>query len=322
VESEERIVKYLLGELSSEEAERIERECFGNEKFAETVFVTEDELVDQYVRGELSVDERNRFEQFYLTTAARHDRLAVARTLKQQFGRVPVVLLSPRESIAGSEKTLSVFDTFRPRHLLTFPLVGYALAAIALVVVSFGLWRLLRYQDRKAQIAETMRQSGTPQPTPTTSTEIATPNPLTTPDATPASSMASPSPQTSPGNEHKPQDVEPKFALISFTLRPGALRDPLAGEHVLKLPTQTRTVLLRFVLNDNAKQIYTVEIQTADGHVALVRRRVEAAWSNNETVLSLRAPASIFSSGDYVGRALDASNQTAASYVFRIEKTN
>ncbi len=78
--TDERTTAYLLEELSEREAEEFEEQCFAQPEWPASVDSAEDDLVEAYVRKELSPDRRKRFEKYYLTTAARKERVLFARS--------------------------------------------------------------------------------------------------------------------------------------------------------------------------------------------------------------------------------------------------
>jgi len=79
--TEERTIAYLLEELPAEEMELFEDECFAKESWPEEVDSIEGDLIDAYLRRELSPERRERFENNYLTTSARQERVAHAAAL-------------------------------------------------------------------------------------------------------------------------------------------------------------------------------------------------------------------------------------------------
>jgi hypothetical protein len=79
--TDERINAYLLGELTEEEAERFEDECFAGENWPGQINLAEEDLIDEYLRGGLTQERRQRFEQNYLTTDARVERVRMAAAL-------------------------------------------------------------------------------------------------------------------------------------------------------------------------------------------------------------------------------------------------
>ena len=76
--TDERIVAYLLKELPDEDMERFEDECFEQESWPAQLDAVEDDLIEDYLRQELAPERRARFEQNYLTTAARRERVRMA----------------------------------------------------------------------------------------------------------------------------------------------------------------------------------------------------------------------------------------------------
>ena len=75
--------RYLLGTAPPEVREEIDRRLFSEDKmFWEQLCLIEDELVDDYITGELDQDERERFEQSFLISAERRERVEFARTLR------------------------------------------------------------------------------------------------------------------------------------------------------------------------------------------------------------------------------------------------
>jgi anti-sigma factor RsiW len=78
---DERINAYLLGELPEEEAERFEDECFAGENWPGQLNLAEEDLIDEYLRGALTPERRRRFEENYLTTDARVERVRMAAAL-------------------------------------------------------------------------------------------------------------------------------------------------------------------------------------------------------------------------------------------------
>lgn len=75
--------RYLLGTTDPEVREGIERRLFSDDRiFWEQLCLAEDELIDAYAIGDLDDDEMQRFEQCFLTTEERREKLTFARALK------------------------------------------------------------------------------------------------------------------------------------------------------------------------------------------------------------------------------------------------
>jgi hypothetical protein len=79
------LVRYLLGALPEEEAERLDGLSIADDAFAWRLNAVEDDLVDGYVRGELSGENLARFKEFYLSSPRRIQKLEFAEALSS-FG--------------------------------------------------------------------------------------------------------------------------------------------------------------------------------------------------------------------------------------------
>ena len=137
--TDERITAYLLQELTAREAEVFEEQCFIQDEWpAEELESAEDDLIQAYIRKELSPERHRRFEENYLTTAAREDRLLLAQSflhvvcsprprrptwaqrLKSWIGQFSPHVSVPRFAsalvVAVMGVSLAVFIATRPRN--------------------------------------------------------------------------------------------------------------------------------------------------------------------------------------------------------------
>src|SRR5262245_2629080 len=81
------IRRYLLGELSEEEATALERQYFADPDAFEQVWAAENELVDDHAAGLLAPDEKARFDEHYLASPRHRQRAAVAGALQRSQAR-------------------------------------------------------------------------------------------------------------------------------------------------------------------------------------------------------------------------------------------
>jgi hypothetical protein len=79
-----RVVSYLLVQMSEEESEQFEDECFAQKHWPSQVKLIEEELIDAYLHYDLSSEQRELFERNYLTTVARQERVRVVAALLRQ----------------------------------------------------------------------------------------------------------------------------------------------------------------------------------------------------------------------------------------------
>ena len=79
--TDERTTAYLLDELPEDEAIQFEEECFSQPEWPKVELESaEDDLIQAYIKKELSSERRRRFEEHYLTTAARIEKVLIARS--------------------------------------------------------------------------------------------------------------------------------------------------------------------------------------------------------------------------------------------------
>ena len=100
--SDEVLKQYLLGKMSDEERERIERRYLADKEFLDQLLAIEDDLVDEYVRGELSASEREQFER---KLGATPDQTKETGNGTQSNGRDGLAQIGhyPREETGGCE---------------------------------------------------------------------------------------------------------------------------------------------------------------------------------------------------------------------------
>ena len=73
--------RYLLHELPPREEEEVERRYFSDPQYLALLEAAEGDLIDAYVRNELTRAQRERFEQYFLCTRARRERLRMAEAM-------------------------------------------------------------------------------------------------------------------------------------------------------------------------------------------------------------------------------------------------
>ncbi|HEV8578211.1 MAG TPA: hypothetical protein VGX68_03935 [Thermoanaerobaculia bacterium] len=87
--------RYLLGELPSEERERVEARYLEDETFFQVVVDAEARLLDAYEEGGLTEEERRHFEAYYLASPLRRRRAEVVRDLGELAGVASTAIPPP-----------------------------------------------------------------------------------------------------------------------------------------------------------------------------------------------------------------------------------
>jgi hypothetical protein len=89
-EDDQEIVRYLLGHLPDEEAERFDEASIVDDDMASRLRSVENDLVDAYVGGTLAAETRGRFETFYLSSPRRRQKVRSARRFLRAVDRAQV----------------------------------------------------------------------------------------------------------------------------------------------------------------------------------------------------------------------------------------
>ena len=132
----ERLTRYLLGSASQDEAEAIEEGAMVDDEAAWQLDAAENELVDRYSRGELSGETLRLFEQHYLASPRRQQKVRFAQAL------------AARTSSASRGST-GLATSRAARRVLSWPLA----AAAALVVVASGVFVIQRSTPEDQPVA-------------------------------------------------------------------------------------------------------------------------------------------------------------------------
>jgi len=131
--TDERTTAYLLDELPEHEAQQFEEECFSQPEWPEVVESAEEDLIQAYIDNQLSPERRRRFEENYLTTDARIEKVLFARAFPhvvcQQKPAWSVSALGFLKSLASSPQ---------------FAVPRFATIVVTLGLAATVLWFLFR----------------------------------------------------------------------------------------------------------------------------------------------------------------------------------
>src|SRR6267143_641182 len=83
-DNESLIINYLLGVLPEAELERFEQRYLEDETLFEELQEIEDELIDDYVGGALTAEQQAQFEQYFLRSPQRREKLEFARAMTER----------------------------------------------------------------------------------------------------------------------------------------------------------------------------------------------------------------------------------------------
>jgi hypothetical protein len=140
-EDQKTIRLYLLGELAEERQRRLEESFLTSNDLFEELLIAEDELVDEYAADHLDEHERTRFEEHFLSTPDRVQKLRFTRAFKKH-----VAAATAKESPAstGDNPQPSSWKRWLPTFLRTRnPILSFSLATALLLIPLVGLWLII-----------------------------------------------------------------------------------------------------------------------------------------------------------------------------------
>src|SRR5262245_11123541 len=143
VRDDQHLVRYLLGLLPDDEAERLDEAAIVDDELALRLRSVEDDLVDAYVAGTLGWDTRQRFGAVYLASPIRREKVKFAERFLNAIDRAPLsnhAVTTPIAVTAPVPENVQPFGVrpgIAPRRLQR-PAFTWLAAAAALVLLSLS----------------------------------------------------------------------------------------------------------------------------------------------------------------------------------------
>ena len=148
------LVRYLVGSLPPEEADRLDQLSVADDDFAWRLREVENDLVDSYVRSEINGETLARFKAFYMATARRRQKVQFAEGLRQfQVSKATAAEASGKPS----RSRFSFRGMFSPSRIA--PQFGVAFAALVMLLVAGYLLVQNAHLRREADDARAQYES-------------------------------------------------------------------------------------------------------------------------------------------------------------------
>jgi hypothetical protein len=327
--SDERMNLYILGELSEQEQEEVEKEYFEDADYFARLISAEDALIGRYLRGELTESEQAQFGKAFLTDPRRRRRVETYRAL-----------VDP----ALSSKWLASDDADRTRTTWREALSAFLrgdrkllMATVALVVLAIlaGLWLLYLRPGVGSPAEPVVNRVKPSENKPDQPPQLARESPVNSSQANTSgvdSPTPDPVPRPSPEERQRPPETKrrkpPEEAsfVATFTLLPGALRR-LEGAQSLEVPQGARLLRLELGLVENNFSAYRVVLRHMGRGVELRQwRGLKVRSGGAGTVLAVNLPAGQLADGVHeltvygVAAGGGEQGEEVESYQFRIIK--
>jgi hypothetical protein len=329
---EQLMTRYLLGAATEEQCVEVEERFLRDAEYLKQLRALECEIIDDYARGEMPAPERRSFERRALASPQGREQVARARKLQAQFDQMAAEgRVAPEERatapFAGSRESL--YEKLRARLFAPAPVMRYAMAAAASLIMLGGLWLLREESLSRARIARL-----------TAERDLALLNEKNLQERLAAQRGEFTSQL---GNEKRRLDVErsrndqmrqemrrlsarspappiPEGDFVELALASGIERN--AGEpRRLRIPTGVRMVKLQLELDPSVNHRgYRVELNTAGGAQVWAQGGLTARQTDWGRFVTLMIPTSALQAGEYElilhGSTNERKSEVAGYYYF------
>lgn len=281
MENRELLFRYLLGDLSPDERQRVQESAAANQALREEIQEAESDLIDSYVSQRLSETQSSQFEMYFLDSNEKHQSVEMAQ-----------ILLSPAVRRMASVPEFSEFAGAAPARIRMQPRwwnwvasarLGWAMTTLLLVIATV----VVAVQNHR--LRSQLRGSSTG-------------------EVNSGKQIAELKNQIS--ELHRPDKATMDYRgfgpkrEISLLLSPGQQR---SGEEaripaLLKLPPLPGVVLTLELEQDRYLE-YDVSVETVEGKTTWSKRYLKSQPGlHGERVLVLHLPSDLLAPGDYFVR--------------------
>jgi len=319
--NEEMLVRYLLGQLSEEEQQRIEQRFFDDEQYYQRLLEVEDELRCAYAQGALPRAQHEQFERRFLIFADERKRVELARDMMAELPRVSVEEPFRPVSRRNEPKTARSWLPWSFGWLSQAR--SFALAAALVIVAGCG-WLLFETARLRKQLSQLRAERATAeqQIEQGAAEERARAQQLSQQLEQERARRAQLEQELARRGE-QPVESSARTAVIALLLTPGLVRG--AGETKrLALPPDARQAQLRLELTGAAYNRYRAVLLNSDGNEVWRRTGLQARLDTARRVIILNIPARLLAEDDYELKLMgvDEAGQPAraGSYYFTILK--
>jgi CHAT domain-containing protein/Tfp pilus assembly protein PilF len=153
---DEVIRRYLLAQLAEDERQQLEEKIMVDNELFNRVLLAEDEMVEEYVQGELSESDRAGFESSFLSTPQGREQVSFAKALSRYVSVASASEAHATTETAHGEPARVTEEVARDskisrpvwwRRPALVPYFRLAAAAVIVVGLGIGIWRVFFYQS-------------------------------------------------------------------------------------------------------------------------------------------------------------------------------
>jgi hypothetical protein len=304
--------QYLLGELSEAAQAEVEQAYFADDSLFERFLAVKDDLIDAYSRGELKGEKLDRFEQHYLKSKARQQKVDESRALIQAASAASSV---SKAAPVSEKHWLFNYFSIHP----TAARIGLVAATLVLIALAWVV--VTQYRSRTAP--EAQRASDAKTVTDDKSASTNTPAPTSSLNIGGQSGSPSPTPQ--PELAVKPSPPMASTQIASVTLVPFSARDS-GSSNVITIGPATRQVRINLVFNESSFGSFEATVRTVDGEQIVRQGDLKARSNGAARVVTLTFDSPLLRRQDFIatlkGQSRDGGLETISEYYFKVERTS
>src|SRR5262245_17530462 len=296
----ERMIRYLLGELSTDEQVEMETEYFYDPEKFNLLQTLENDLIEGYVNGKLSNGVRERFEAHYLSIPSRREQVQFFQSLAKA---IPMVIEQPLQARVADQSGIVKSKANRWQSISAFfsglklsHRLSYA-AAVAIIIAGVA-WQVTVMKRQAEQIAKSERERAEQQKRDQQSSQQLAEQRSAKDQSTPGSNNSEKKPEASSS-----PDSIPTSTVASVTWTINRSRSVILTENVprkLRIKPDTGTVRLTFNLPVFGYNGYGVSLQTLTGQEMWKHNGVKSNLRKSGEVLVFTVPAKQFRNETYL----------------------
>lgn len=299
--TDQELRRYLLGISDVEAQQSIEERLLGQSDELERIEALEDELIDEYVFGRLTPAEGANFEQHFLCTQERRQKLTLSRSLRRYAIDQPTDIRPATHRFeVSSFKSLFDMSTWK-----------IASAATLLGTLLIATWLMVRDHQRQAAAVQSSKFE---------SDRLRTE--LSLEKARVAALITSADNQIAHSSNPR-KEMEADATLVPLALNPGVTRG-IEQEARLQLPPQASLVYIVLRVAVLPKGWLRQELMNSNGDKLLIQELASSKGVTDGSTIRLVLPARLLSPDDYQIRLSEKSAsgtyEEVANYTFRVSR--
>jgi hypothetical protein len=298
--TEQQMIRYLLGELSIKDKLEMEMEYFTDPEIFDLLQAVEHDLIEGYVDGKLSPSGRLRFERSYLATPVRLERVRFFQTLATALPLESNESTLYQEALYQEAIHPAIYDTSELKkktsiwELFLAPFRGPRLAfgiSMAAAILILGVVGVIRIFETRTPVGQELTQNA---PRPSTAQEKANEE-VPKDQPTPAIRIIEQPPEALPTATPK----TPVIASFVWTV-PGIRSLASNAPRSIRIPPGNEMVQLTLNFPDLPADRYSrfsASIENSAGKEIWRRSDIKASRVKSGSSMVLKVPANKFRNG-------------------------